>query len=165
MLILIGSDFGVLWHLGSQNDVILLYLRLAANSNCFPHPYYTYPKCLGTLICTLLAYSNSLTRYTHTTLLRFWGSGSLVESKWCHYVLVEADSDFKLLPTSILDKCKVFEHSDMLFIDIQQLPYTVILTLLGSDFGVASGSLVELKFVITSYLRLIVTSNSFPHPY
>ncbi len=30
--------------------------------------------------------------YTHTTWLIFWGSGSLVESKWCQYVMVEADS-------------------------------------------------------------------------
>ena len=85
---------------------------------------------LSTLICLPLAYSSSLTSYTHTTKLRFWGSGSLVELKCYHYVIVEADSNFKLLPTSILDKYKVFEHSDMLFIGIQQLPYTVILTLL-----------------------------------
>ncbi len=40
--------------------------------------------------------------YTHTTLLRFWHSVSLGESKWCHYIMVEADSHLKLLPTSIL---------------------------------------------------------------
>ncbi len=33
---------------------------------------------------------------THTTWLRFWGSGSLVESKRCHDVMVEADSNLKL---------------------------------------------------------------------
>ena len=32
--------------------------------------------------------------------------------------MVEADSHLKLLPLSILDICKVFEHIDMLFIDI-----------------------------------------------
>jgi hypothetical protein len=42
--------------------------------------------------------------YTHpTSWLRFWGSGSLVESKWCDCVVVEADSHLKLLPTSVLD--------------------------------------------------------------
>ncbi len=56
--------------------------------------------------------------YTHPTWLRFWGSGSLVESKWCHYVMVEADSHFKLLPPSILNIYKVFEHIDMLSIGI-----------------------------------------------
>ena len=37
--ILLGSDFGVLGHLWSQNDVITSWLRLAATSNCFPHSY------------------------------------------------------------------------------------------------------------------------------
>ncbi len=45
-------------------------------------------------------------------------AGSLVESKWCHYVMFEADSYLKLLPPSILDIYKVFEHIDMLFIGI-----------------------------------------------
>jgi hypothetical protein len=50
--------------------------------------------------------------------------------------MVEADSHLKLLPTSILDIYKVFEHIDMLSMGIQNHPYTVIPTLLGSDFGV-----------------------------
>ncbi len=62
---------------------------------------------------------SSLHSYTHPTWLRFWGSGSLMESKLCHYVIVEADSHLKLLPTSILNIYKVFEHIDMLSIDIQ----------------------------------------------
>jgi hypothetical protein len=37
--LLLGSDFGVLGHLLSQNDVIMLWLRLTVTSNCFPHPY------------------------------------------------------------------------------------------------------------------------------
>ena len=40
--ILLGSDFGVLCHLWSQHDVIMSWFRLAATSNCFPHPNYTY---------------------------------------------------------------------------------------------------------------------------
>ncbi len=50
--------------------------------------------------------------------------------------MVEADSHLKLLPTSILDIYTVFEHIDMLFIGIQYQPYTVLPTLLWSDFGV-----------------------------
>jgi hypothetical protein len=46
----LGSDFGVLGHLWSQNDVNMSWLRLTATSNCFPHPYYTYTKCLSTLM-------------------------------------------------------------------------------------------------------------------
>jgi hypothetical protein len=53
--------------------------------------------------------------------------------------MVEADSHLKLLSTSILDIYNVFEHIDMLSIGIQQQPFTVIPTLLGSDFGVHSG--------------------------
>jgi hypothetical protein len=49
--------------------------------------------------------------------------------------MVEADSHLKLLPASILDIYKVFEHIDMLSIGIRQQPYTVIPTLLGSDVG------------------------------
>ncbi len=166
LIILHGSDLGVLGHLWSQNDVIMSWLRLTATSNCFPHPYWTYTKCLSTLICCPWVYSISLTllyphylaqilefwvtcgvkmmslcygwgwqppqtasrihnkhiqsvwahwyavhrhavaalhSFTHPTWLRFWGSGSLVKSKWCDYVMVEADSHLKLLPTSILD--------------------------------------------------------------
>ncbi len=40
--------------------------------------------------------------------------------------MVEADIHLKLLPTSILDIYKVFEHIDMLAIGIQYQPYTVI---------------------------------------
>ncbi len=49
--------------------------------------------------------------------------------------MIEADSHLKLLPTSILDIYKVFEHIDMLSIGIQYLPYTVMSTQLGSDVG------------------------------
>ncbi len=49
----------------------------------------------------------ALHSYTHPTWLRFWGTWSLVESKWCNYIKVDADSHLKLLPTSIWDinKC------------------------------------------------------------
>jgi hypothetical protein len=36
---LLGSDFGGLSHLWSQNDEIMPWLRVTATSNCFPHPY------------------------------------------------------------------------------------------------------------------------------
>ncbi len=79
----------------------------------------------------------ALHSFTHPTWHRFLGSGSLAESKKCDYVMIEADSHLKLLPTSISNMCKVFEHIDMLSTCIQYHPYTVIPTLLlGSDFGV-----------------------------
>jgi hypothetical protein len=50
--------------------------------------------------------------------------------------MIEADSQLKLLLASILDILKVCEHIDMLSMGIWQSPETVILTLLGSYFGV-----------------------------
>jgi hypothetical protein len=78
--------------------------------------------------------------------------------------MVEADIHLKLLPTSVSDIYKVFEHIDMLTIGIQYQPYTVIPTQLGSDFG-ALGHLWSQNDVIMSWLRLTSTSNCFPHPY
>ncbi len=107
---------------------------------------------------------SALQSYTHPTWLRFWGSRSLVESTWCYYVMVDADSHLELLPTSILSICKLFEHIHMLSIGIKYQPYTVIPTLLGSDFG-ALGHMWSQNDVIMSCLRLTATSNCFLHPY
>jgi hypothetical protein len=49
--------------------------------------------------------------------------------------MVETYSHLKLLPTSILDMYKVFEHIDMLSMGMQYQPYTVIPTLLSLDLG------------------------------
>ncbi len=73
--VLLGSDYGVLGHLWSQNDMIMSWLRLTATSNCFPHPYWTYTKWLSTLVCYPWAYSISLTQlYPHYLgqILGFW---------------------------------------------------------------------------------------------
>ncbi len=50
--------------------------------------------------------------------------------------MVVADSQLKLLPTSILDTYKVFEHIDMLSMGMQKQPYIVKPTLHGPDFWV-----------------------------
>jgi hypothetical protein len=71
--------------------------------------------------------------------------------------MVEADSHLKLLSASILDIYKVFEHIDMLSLGIQYQPYTVIPTLLGSDFWIL-GHLWIQNVVIMSWLRLKATS-------
>ncbi len=106
----------------------------------------------------------ALRSYTHTTWLIFWGSVSLVESKWCHYGMVEADSHLRLLPASMLVIYQVFEHIDRLFWGIRQQIYPVIFTLHRSDFGVL-GHLWSQNDVITSWLRLTANSNCFPHPH
>jgi hypothetical protein len=57
-------------------------------------------------------------------------------------------------------------HIDMLWIIIQQQPFTVLPTLLGSGFGVLGHMLWSKNDVIMTWLRLrTATSNSFPHPY
>jgi hypothetical protein len=161
---LLGSDFGVLGHLWSQNNVIMSWLRLTATSNCFPDPYWTYKKYLSTLMFSPSAYSSCLTKFYPPYLAQIGGTWSLVESKWCIFVMVDADSHLKLLPTSILDTYKVIEYIDMLSKGMQYHPYTVISTLLGSDFGVL-GHLWSQNDVIMSWLMLTATSNCFPHPY
>ncbi len=51
----------------------------------------------------------SLHHSTGQVCPRFGSSGSLVQWKWCHFVMVEAVILFKLIPTSILDIYKVVE--------------------------------------------------------
>ena len=154
------------FHLWSQNDVIMSRLRLIATSNCFPHPYWTYTKVLSTLICYPWAYSISLTElYPHyflAQILEFWVTCGVKMMPLCHGWGWQPPQTASHI---ILDICKVFEHIDMISTCIQYQPYTVIPTLLlGSDFGVL-GHLWSQNDVIISWLRLIATSNCFPHPY
>ncbi len=77
--------------------------------------------------------------------------------------MVGTHSHLKLLLASIQAILTMFEHSDMLSMGIQYQHYTVIPTLLGSVFQ-GLGPLWSQNSVITSWLRLTVTSNCFPHP-
>ncbi len=61
---LLCSDSSDLGHLWSQNGVITLWLRLPSYSNCFPHPYQKYTKCLSMSISSPYAYGSSLTQFT-----------------------------------------------------------------------------------------------------
>ncbi len=78
--------------------------------------------------------------------------------------MVEDDSHRKLLPTSILDIYEAFECIDMLPMNMEYQPYTVIPTLLGSYFGVL-GHLWSQNDIIMSRMRLPATSNCLTHPY
>ena len=114
----ISSDFGVLGYLWSQNEVITswwgsqptqtdptIYLRHFRS--VWAHWYAVHWHILAAL-------------HSHLAqILGFWVT--YVELKWCDYVMVEADSPFKLLPSSILDIYKVFKfkHIDMLSINIR----------------------------------------------
>ncbi len=99
--------------------------------------------------------------FTHPTWLRFVGSRSLVESKWCHYVIVEADSHLKLSPASILDIQKVFEHIDHRHMVAALHSHTHSNRL--KFWGM--GHLWSQNDVIMSWLRLTATLNCLPQPF
>ncbi len=89
-------------------------------SHCFPHPF-GHIQSVWAHWCAVHGHTAAaLNSYTYTTWLIFWGSGSLVELKWYHYVMVEADSQVNLLPVSTLDIYQVFEHIHMLSMGIWQ---------------------------------------------
>jgi len=78
--------------------------------------------------------------------------------------MVEPDRHLKLLSPIILDIHKVFVLIQMLSIRIWWQPYTVIPTLLGSEFGVL-GCMGSPHDVIMSWLRLTDTYNYFQQSY
>ena len=129
-----------------------------------PYPYKTCAKCLSTLMCCPLAYSNSLKQLYPSYLAQIWGF-------WvtCGVKMMSLRQGWGWQPPQTashiqLDIYKVFEHIDMLSISIHHQPNSVLLTLLGSDCGVL-GHLWGQNDVITPRLRLTATSNCLPHPY
>ena len=76
----------------------------------------------------------------------------------------EADIHLRLLHTSILDIYKVFEPLVCCLKAICLHPHTVTPAKLGRDLE-SQGHLWGKNDVITSWLRLISTSDRFIHPY
>ncbi len=98
---------------------------------------------------------SALHSFTHPTWHRFGGLGHLRSQNnviICDYVMVEAGGHPKLLPTSILDTCKVFENIDMLSTCIQYQPYWLRFW--------CSGSLVESK-----WFDYVMVDADSQHPY
>ena len=95
---------------------------------------------------------------------RFGNSGSLVEWKWCHCVMFEADIHLRSLHTSILDIYKVWGSLLCCLNGIWMHPYTMTLAKLTLDLG-SHGHLWIGNDAIVSWLRLISTSNHFKYPY
>ena len=122
-LVIVETD----WHLKLNFQIHIRHIQSVA-----PHWYDVHIHSVAAL------YS-----YTHPTWLRFWGFGSHVESKWCHHIIVEADRHLKLLPPSILDIYKMFEHIDMLFPYAYSSSSTQLFTILISDCGVLIRSLIK----------------------
>ncbi len=112
---LLGSDFGVLAHLWSQNDVITSLLILTATSNCFTHPHYSYAKCLSASICCPWAYGSSLKKqlYPHYLgqILGFWLTCGVKMMSLCHGWGWQPPQTASHIH---IRHIKVFEHIDML---------------------------------------------------
>jgi hypothetical protein len=77
-----------------------------------------------------------LYRYTGQVGPRFWTFGSLVEWKWCHYIMVEADIHLILLLTFIEDIYNVFEVLFCCLNGIWMHPCIVIPAKVASDLGI-----------------------------
>ena len=78
-----------------------------------PKSILNIQKYLNTLICCPLAYGSSLTQFYPPYLAQILGYVVTGKVKIMHFVMVDADSHLKLLPTSILDTYKVIEHIDI----------------------------------------------------
>ena len=61
--------------------------------------------------------------------------------KPCHFAMVEAVEPFKLHPTSMSYKYEVFEHLQLLCIDIWLHTHSVIITDISPDLGELAKSL------------------------
>ncbi len=115
------------WHFSMYSSHFYHDVRCLAHTT---HHYLSHWTCNHTWIA-----SNNvifcMSCYYHSHLIipylaQVLGFRVTCGAEWCHYVMVEADSHLKLLPTSILDMYKAFEHIDMLSMGIQYQPYTVI---------------------------------------
>ncbi len=124
-------------------------------------------KVFEPLVCCLKSQGHMgapLYHYNGQVSPRFGDLGSLVEWKWCHNVIVEADVHLRPLHTSMVDIFKVFESLVCCLKGIWVHPYTVTLAKLAPDLGI-QGHLRCGNDLITSWLRLIFTSDCFIHPY
>ncbi len=121
-------------------------------------------KVFEQLLCCLKGIRLHSYHYTSQVGPRFGMSGSLVEWKWCYNVMVEADIHLRPLHTSLLDIYKVFEPLACYLKGIGLHPYTLTPAKLAPDLG-SQGHLRRENDAITSWLRLISTSDHFIHPY
>jgi hypothetical protein len=94
------------WSLVESKWCQYVLVKTDSHLKLIPTSILDIKKCLNKLICCPWAYSSSLTQSYQHFLAQFLGSGSLVESKWCHHVMVGADRHLKLLPSCIVDICR-----------------------------------------------------------
>jgi hypothetical protein len=99
--------------------------------------------------------------YTSQVGPRFGDSMSLVE---CKNGAITSVLRLRLIPTSLLDINNVFEPLVCCLKGIWMHPYTIAPAKLAPDLG-SQGHLWSDNDVITSWLRLISTSDPSMHPY
>ncbi len=99
-----------------------------------------------------------LYRYTGQVGPRFGKSGSLVEWKWCHNIMVESVIHFRPLHKSIVNIYEVFQPLVCCLTGIWLHPYTVTPAELAPDLG-SQGHLWSENDAIMSWLRLKSTSD------
>jgi hypothetical protein len=158
------------WGLQPTQTAVWFHCRHIYNdwAHCYTYTHITYlSQILGSGHIDMLSigiWKAALRSYTHPTWLRFLGSGLLVESKWCHYFMVEAGSQLKL-SIHILYLQSVWAHWYAVHRHTAAALQIIPALLTFVRFW-GSGSLAESKwYVITSWLRLTANSNCFPHPY
>jgi hypothetical protein len=132
------------------------WLRLTATSICLSDAYIKHIQCLSTLTFCPLLYGSSLRQLNPLYLALNLGFGSLM---WSQNDAIVSCSNIHI------GHNKVFEHIDMVStVGKWKQPYTIIPTLLGSDF-VVCGNLLSWNDFILSWLRLTAISICIPHPY
>ncbi len=160
----VGPRFWNLSHLWTENDAILSWSRLTSTSHCFSHPCNIYKMFLRYCLLSQGLVGAPLYRYTSLVSPRFQTSVSLVEWKWCRYMMVEADIHLRLLPKSELDISKVSEPLICCRKGIWVHSHTDTQAKFAQAFGLL-GHLWSGNDAIISWLRLISTSDHCPHPY
>jgi len=97
-----------------------VWLRMISTSDRFIHTYTIYIQSVWAI--GMLSQGYICAPFYHSTGQvgpRFGTCGSLMEWKWCHYVMFEAAILFKLLHASTFGTYKLFEHIDLLSIDMR----------------------------------------------
>ena len=159
-----APDQGTQGHLWSEKDFITSWLRLISTSNHFIHTYLTYKKWLSHCYAVSREYGFIFIPWHRPNWRRIWELRVTCGVKWCHNVMVEADIHLRPLCTSILDINKVFESLLCCLKGIWLHPYTITPAKLAPDLG-PQGHLRSNNDTITSWSRLITTSDCFLHPY
>ena len=160
----LAPDLGSQCQVWSEKNAIMSWFRLKSTSDNFKHPYWTYPKCVSHGHDVSRAFGCTLTPSRQSNWPQIWEVRSTCEEKWCHSIMIEASIHLWLLHTFIWDIYKVFEPLICCLKGIWVHPYTIPTAKLVPDLW-SQVYLWSENDVITSFLRLISTSDHFKHPY